>query len=147
MGLFAQDHVLGVVDAPDQCSVFRALAEKAVSLGVATDVDALVADFEEREHEATTGFGGGVAIPHAKTDNVSEATLLFARLARPVDWRSLDETPVDTVLGILVPTEGNDLHLQLLAKLARKLMHADFVGVLKGGSLDEAYAAIRDAIG
>lgn len=146
MELFARDHVLGLVDASDQGAVFEALAEAAVRLGAADDPRALVSDFREREGEATTGFGGGVAIPHSKTDNVREATLLFARLARPVDWNALDEEPVDTVLGILAPKSGSEVHLQLLAKLARKLMHPDFVSVLKEGTFDEAYEAIRDAI-
>lgn len=146
MELFARNHVLGTVEASAQEDVFSALANKAVELGVARDAAAIVADYEEREREATTGFGGGVAIPHSKTDNVSDATLLFARLSQPVEWQALDGAPVSTVISILAPTAGADVHLQLLAKLARKLMHADFVEVLKNGTFDEAYAAIQGAI-
>ncbi len=146
MELFARDHMLGTVEAASQADVFEALAAAAVSLGVATDRAAIVADYEEREREATTGFGGGVAIPHSKTDNVSDATLLFARLSAPVEWHALDDAPVSTVISILAPKSGADVHLQLLAKLARKLMHADFVEVLKNGTEDEAYAAIQEAI-
>lgn len=147
MELFARDHVLGTIEVASQADVFAALAAKAVELGAAKDVDAIVADYEEREREATTGFGGGVAIPHSKTDNVSDATLLFARLSRPVEWHALDDAPVSTVISILAPTSGADVHLQLLAKLARRLMHADFVEVLKNGTFDEAYEAIQAAIG
>ena len=147
MELFARDHVLGTIEVASQADVFAALAAKAVELGAAKDVDAIVADYEEREREATTGFGGGVAIPHSKTDNVSDAALLFARLSRPVEWHALDDAPVSTVISILAPTSGADVHLQLLAKLARRLMHADFVEVLKNGTFDEAYEAIQAAIG
>lgn len=146
MELFARNHVLGTIEVSAQEDVFSALANKAVELGVAKDAAAIVADYEEREREATTGFGGGVAIPHSKTDNVSDATLLFARLSQPVEWQALDGAPVSTVISILAPTAGADVHLQLLAKLARKLMHADFVEVLKNGTFDEAYAAIQGAI-
>ena len=146
MALFAKDHMLGTIEASSQSDAFEALAAAAVRLGVATDQAAVVADYEEREREATTGFGGGVAIPHSKTDNVSDATLLFARLSQPVEWQALDGAPVSTVISILAPTAGADVHLQLLAKLARKLMHADFVEVLKNGTFDEAYAAIQGAI-
>lgn len=146
MELFARNHVLGTIEVSAQEDVFSALANKAVELGVAKDTAAIVADYEEREREATTGFGGGVAIPHSKTDNVSDATLLFARLSQPVEWQALDGAPVSTVISILAPTAGADVHLQLLAKLARKLMHADFVEVLKNGTFDEAYAAIQGAI-
>lgn len=147
MELFAQDHVLGVVDAADQADAFAALAAAAVKLGVATDATAVSADLAERELEATTGFGGGVAIPHSKTDNVSKATVLFARLATPLEWNSLDGEPVTTLISILVPKDGSDVHLQILAKLARQLMHEDFVGVLRSGSLEDAYARIKEVVG
>ena len=146
MRLFSRDHMLGVVDARDQADVFRALAEAAVRLGVAEDAAAIAGEYALRESEATTGFGGGVAIPHAKTDDVSEATLLFARLSGPVEWHAIDGAPVDTVVSILAPTSGADEHLRLLAKLARKLMHEDFVAILKGGTEEETFEAIQEAI-
>lgn len=146
MELFAKDHMLGTIEAASQDEAFQALAAAAVRLGVATDEAAVVADYREREREATTGFGGGVAIPHAKTDNVTDATLLFARLAQPVEWHALDDAPVSTLISILAPRSGADVHLQLLAKLARKLMHEDFVAVLKTGTPDEVCDAIRRAI-
>lgn len=146
MALFAQDHMLGTIEATSQEEAFEALAAAAVRLGVATDQAAIVADYKERELESTTGFGGGIAIPHSKTDNVSDATLLFARLSQPVEWNSLDGAPVDTLISILAPKSGADVHLQLLAKLARRLMHDDFTAVLKGGTAEEAYEAIQAAI-
>ena len=146
MALFAKDHMLGTIEASSQSDAFEALAAAAVRLGAATDQAAVVADYKEREIEGTTGFGGGIAIPHSKTDNVSDATLLFARLSQPVEWNSLDGEPVDTLISILAPKSGADVHLQLLAKLARKLMHDDFTAVLKGGSADEVCEAIQAAI-
>lgn len=146
MELFSRNHLLGTIEAGSQDDVFRALAARAVELGAARSADDIVADYHEREAEASTGFGGGVAIPHSKTDNVSDAILLFARLSRPVEWHALDNAPVSTVISILAPTSGANVHLQLLAKLARKLMHADFVEVLKSGTDDEAYRAIEGAI-
>lgn len=146
MELFAPSHMLGTIEAATQDDVFAALAAKAVELGAANDAQAIAADYREREQEATTGFGGGVAIPHAKTGHVASATLLFARLSSPVEWDALDGAPVTTVISILAPTSGADVHLQLLAKLARRLMHDDFVSVLKNGTSDEAYAAIEAAI-
>lgn len=146
MELFAKDHMLGTIEATSQDEAFQALAAAAVRLGVATDEAAIVSDYREREQEATTGFGGGVAIPHAKTDNVTDATLLFARLAQPVEWNALDGAPVSTLISILAPKSGADVHLQLLAKLARKLMHEDFVAVLKDGTPGEVFDAIQQAI-
>lgn len=84
MELFSRNHLLGTIEASSQDDVFRALAARAVELGAARSADDIVADYHEREAEASTGFGGGVAIPHSKTDNVSDAILLFARLRHPI---------------------------------------------------------------
>lgn len=147
MALFDSTHVIEAVDAPDQNAVFEALAKKAVELGVAADEAAIVSDLHAREAEASTGFGGGVAIPHAKSANVSAPAILFARLSAPVEWHSLDDAPVDTVINILVPEGGNDTHLQLLAKLARNLVHEDFVAHLKGDSIEDVCALIQGVVG
>lgn len=71
MALFDSTHTLDAVDAADQNAVFEALAAKAVELGVAADASAIVSDLHEREAEASTGFGNGVAVPHTKSANVS----------------------------------------------------------------------------
>lgn len=83
-----------------------------------------------RETEGSTGFGSGIAIPHGKSSHVIEPTLMCAKLAQPVAWQAMDEAPVTFLFMILVPEESHTEHLQLLAKLARKLMHAEFVDQL-----------------
>lgn len=147
MALFDSTHTLDAVDAADQNAVFEALAAKAVELGVAADASAIVSDLHEREAEASTGFGNGVAVPHTKSANVSTPAILFARLTAPVEWYALDDAPVDTVINILVPESGSDTHLQLLAKLARRLVHKDFVDHLKGDSIEDVCALIRGVVG
>lgn len=147
MALFDSTHTLDAVDAADQNAVFGALAAKAVELGVAADASAIVSDLHEREAEASTGFGNGVAVPHTKSPNVSTPAILFARLTAPVEWHALDDAPVDTVINILVPESGSDTHLQLLAKLARRLVHKDFVDHLKGDSIEDVCALIQGVVG
>ena len=76
MALFDSTHTLDAADAADQNSVFEALAAKAVELGVAADASAIVSDLHARETEASTGFGNGVAVPHA----------LIAPILSPRGW-------------------------------------------------------------
>lgn len=140
--LFARENVLGTIDAKTQTEVFEALAQRAVQLGIAHDADAIVADYKQREKEASTGFGGGIAIPHSKTDDVKEPTVLFVRLANPVEWHAIDDEPVTTVISILVPFGANSEHLKLLSSLSRKLVHPEFVSILKTGTDDEVFQAI-----
>lgn len=147
MALFDSSHVIDGLGAADQNAVFEALAQKAVELGVAQDASAIVADLRAREGEASTGFGAGVAIPHAKSRNVTSPSIVFARLDCAVEWNALDDAPVDTVINILVPEGGNDTHLQLLARLARNLVHEDFVAKLKNDPIEDVCALIKGVVG
>ena len=148
MALFDSSHVIDGLEAADQDAVFEALAQKAVELGVTSDASAVVADLRAREGEASTGFGDGIAIPHAKSPNVTAPSIVFARLGAGVEWNALDGEPVDTVINILVPEGGsNNTHLQLLAKLARNLVHKDFVAKLKQDSTEDVCALIQGVVG
>ncbi|GMA62449.1 fructose PTS transporter subunit IIA [Alicyclobacillus fastidiosus] len=128
--LETQNIVLGLT-ANTQEAVIRSVVERANELGAIHDVETTVQSVLAREQEGTTGFGKGVAIPHGKTDGVKEPILMFATLASPVEWNSLDEKPVDMLFMILVPETAQSQHLQILAKLARRLMHQDFVDHLR----------------
>jgi fructose-specific phosphotransferase system IIA component len=140
--LFTRENILGTIEAKTQEEVFEKLADRAVSLGIAHDAKAIMRDYKEREGEASTGFGGGVAIPHSKTDDVSEPTVLFARLSQPVEWNSIDDKPVKTVISILVPSGAHSEHFRLLSLLSRKLVHPEFVEILNNGTDDEVFEAI-----
>ena len=94
MALFDSSHVIDGLEAADQDAVFEALAQKAVELGVTSDASAVVADLRAREGEASTGFGDGIAIPHAKSPNVTAPSIVFARLGAGVEWNALDGEPL-----------------------------------------------------
>jgi fructose-specific phosphotransferase system IIA component len=80
-----------------------------------------------REKEATTGFGNGIAIPHCKDDSVLEASIAIGKLKKGVEWNSLDGNPVELIILLAVPSkEANTTHLEVLSKLASKLMDKDF---------------------
>ena len=146
MTLFAKDHMILDIKGTTQKEVLTELAAKAKALGVVQDADTLVADYLDREAESTTGFGNGVAIPHAKTDNNLSATILFARSDHPVEWDSLDGKPVETWISLIVPDKEAGLHLKLLAKLSRQLVHPEFVNTLIHGSADEVYEKISNIV-
>jgi fructose-specific phosphotransferase system IIA component len=78
-----------------------------------------------REEEFTTGIGLGIAIPHAKTSVVDSAAIAFGRSLQGVSWPSQDGNPVHLLFLIAVPIAADNQHLQLLAKLSRKLVHQE----------------------
>jgi len=75
----------------------------------------------ERERLGTTGVGSGIAIPHGKLRGLTRLTGLFARLAKPVDFESIDDLPVDLVFVLLAPEAAGADHLKALAKVSRLL--------------------------
>ncbi|WP_089724149.1 PTS sugar transporter subunit IIA [Candidatus Thiosymbion oneisti] len=72
----------------------------------------------ERERLGSTGLGHGVALPHARMQEVTEAVGAFVQLRKGVAFDALDNGPVDLAFGLLVPESVTELHLQLLAQLA-----------------------------
>lgn len=138
------------LDAPLGASkndVIRALARLVAAQGRATDADALAADAIAREEKDETGLPGGIAIPHAKSPAVTQASLAFARLAPGVDFGAPDG-PADLVFLIAAPADAAEAHLAVLSRLARSLMQQDFTADLRAaGSADDVVRTVRNAIG
>ncbi|MDN4463828.1 PTS fructose transporter subunit IIABC [Microbacterium aurantiacum] len=142
-GLVSLDVDLGA----DKAAVIRALAERVVAQGRATDAEGLFADAWAREQKDETGLPGGIAIPHAKSAAVSEASLAFARLAPGVDFGAGDG-PADLVFLIAAPAGAAEAHLAVLSKLARSLMQDDFTAGLRAAvTHEDVVAIVRRAIG
>lgn len=112
-------------------------AEREYGLSAADVVDRLT----ERERLGSTGFGGGVAIPHGKIDGLTQVVGLFVQLAQPVDVKAIDDLPVDLVFCLLSPPDAGSEHLKALAQVSRWLRDRTFVAKLRGaGSADAIYA-------
>jgi len=130
----------------DKEQVLRALAARFVAEGRAGDAEELFAAAWAREEQDATGLPGGIAIPHAKTATVNEASLAFARLKPGVDFGGGDLS--DIVFMIAAPDTAAEEHLAVLSQLARHLMDEDFLAALRAAATaDEAVAIVRDAIG
>ncbi|KUO51919.1 MAG: transcriptional regulator [Sphingomonadales bacterium BRH_c42] len=87
----------------------------AYGLDPATVLDRL----EERERLGSTGFGRGVAIPHARCGAINRPAVVLLRLQEPVEFAAADGMPVDLVFGLLSPENAGATHLHALAALSR----------------------------
>ena len=106
------------VAAGDKPAILRALSDvlaRAYDLDAASVLDHL----EEREKLGSTGFGRGVAIPHARFAGVSRPVCALLRLNHPVDFAAADGMPVDLVFGLLSPENSGATHLHALAAISR----------------------------
>ena len=115
-----------------------------VDNGVVTDFDVFKAGIMAREAQTSTGLGDGIAMPHSKNAAVKEATVLFAKSNKDVDYESLDGQPTDLFFMIAAPEGANDTHLAALAELSKYLMQDGFADRLrKVTSPDEVIAAFN----
>lgn len=140
--LVALDADLGA----DASSVVAALAGRVADAGRASSADALAADVMAREATSATGLPGGIAIPHCRSEAVTEATLAFARLEPRADFGAPDGG-ADLVFLIAAPAGGDSDHLKLLSTLARALVRSEFTDALRAASSDdEVVALVEDVV-
>ena len=114
------------------------LAGARLAVDPSTVADAIA----EREQLGSTGFGGGVAIPHGKLPTLERVYALVARLASPVDYKSIDHEPVDLVFLLLSPSNAGADHLKALAAVSRLVRHEPTVEKLRGARSRDALAAV-----
>jgi PTS system nitrogen regulatory IIA component len=122
-------------------SLFKQLADLAAQrLGIGAGV--ALAGLNEREQLGSTGFGQGVAIPHAKIEGLPQIYSLFARLSEPVDYKAIDSRPVDLVFLLLSPPDAGAEHLKALAAISRVTRDGATLERLRGARTRDALAAV-----
>jgi PTS system nitrogen regulatory IIA component len=96
----------------------------------------------ERERLGSTGFGGGVAIPHGKLDGLDRVYALVARLSTPIDYKAIDGGKVDLVFLLLSPPDAGAEHLKAVAAVSGLVRHAATIDNLRGARSRDALAAV-----
>ncbi len=110
------------------------------------DPEKLTRAIIQRENEASTGMGKGVALPHIKAEGVEEPVAAIGRSSQGIDFRSLDKQPVYTILLLVSPKENPDKHLQAMEILFRNLNQDDFRRFLRQAqTVEEIAEVVRDA--
>ena len=123
--LITADLVAVGVVATDRDEVTRRLIDLLVAAGRVTDADGFHADVRAREAQMATGMPGGIGLPHARSAFVTVPSLAVAKVPAGVDFGAPDG-PATLVFLIAAPAAGDSDHLQILAALARRLVHESF---------------------
>jgi PTS system fructose-specific IIA component len=141
--LTAPELVLVDLKATDRVDATRQLAQTLADAGRVSDLPLFLADVAAREEQMATGIPGGIGLPHARSAAVTVPSLAVGRVVsgERIDWGAPDG-PANLVFLIAAPTEGEADHLQILAKLARKLVHVSFRQSLLEAPDAEAVATI-----
>ena len=112
------------------------VSNQAVKAGLADDADAVMNAFLAREAEGTTGMMEGFAIPHAKSDAITEAAVIVVKDDSGVTgWDTMDGAPVNVAIALLIPgAQAGTTHLKILSKVAEALMDEGFRATVKGST-------------
>jgi PTS system nitrogen regulatory IIA component len=119
-------------------AVIAELAGRNFDLDAGVILDALA----EREQLGSTGVGYGVAAPHARLEGLERMRGLFVRLEHPVDFKAVDDQPVDLIFALFAPPQAGSEHLRALARVSRILRHADLREQLRKARTADALHAL-----
>ena len=106
------------------------IAQQAWGISAAAAVDGL----QERETLGPTGVGHGIALPHARLEDLNRIAGIFIRLEKPLDYDSVDRQPVDLVFGLLAPKDSGVDHLKALALVSRTMRDQALVQKLRANT-------------
>ena len=99
-----------------------------LSAGVAVD------GLQERESLGPTGVGHGIALPHARLEDLDRIVGVFIRLEKPLDYDSVDRQPVDLIFGLFAPKDSGVDHLKALALVSRTMRDQATVSKLRANT-------------
>ncbi|HYD24590.1 MAG TPA: PTS sugar transporter subunit IIA [Croceibacterium sp.] len=136
---------VAILDAGDKQAVLEALS-RTFSRGWGLDAGQVLEQLEERERLGSTGFGRGVAIPHARIAGLPRPVAALLKLRQPIDFAAADGLPVNLVFGLLSPENSGATHLHALAAISR-LMRDERVHDALSEAPDEAalYSLLSNA--
>ncbi len=133
--------VLPHVKAQSKKALLQDLAQSMAKI-VAVDQRIIFETLLTREKLGSTGLGQGIAIPHGRMAGLNRVYGLFARLAAPIAFDSVDGNPVDLVFVLLAPEHAGADHLTALARISRILRDPMTVAKLRGTETAEGLYAI-----
>ena len=142
--LLRKDVMLLDLQATEKTAVIEEMIQRLVKHGYVTDFETFKEGILAREALTSTGLGEGIAMPHSKNSAVKEATVLFAKSDKGVNYESLDGQPTDLFFMIAAPEGANDTHLAALAELSQYLMKDGFADKLRKVSSPDEVIALFD---
>lgn len=139
--LLVAEAVLCDVSVANKKQLFQKLGQISHDV-FGLDASEVVERLTERERLGSTGFGGGIAIPHAKLDRIDRVRGAVFLLAQPIPFDAVDEAPVDIVFMLISPADSGAEHLKTLARVSRLLRNESQLARIRGVRSDSALFAL-----
>jgi len=144
-----EEFITTSVQSEDKDELFAELVE-LLSRGMRTrsidiDSEAILAAINEREEKMSTGIGHGIAMPHGKTDTVSDLCGVLGISRRGIDYEALDGEPVHIIFLLIASAANPGPHIKALQRIASLLkIPGCFDKLCEARSASEAWQILRD---
>ena len=122
----AVDLIATGLDAQSKGDLLERMVDLLVHSDRVAQSEVLMGELLKRERVMSTGIGGGIALPHALSDNLKQLYMVFARTREPIDFEALDGQPVDLVFMLVGPKSSGNMYVKLLARVSRLLQSEEF---------------------
>ncbi|NUQ81149.1 MAG: PTS sugar transporter subunit IIA [Bacteroidetes bacterium] len=143
--LLQAHHILHHLDVTDKTDAINALIQVLDGHPVVTDIEKVRLSVFEREKQMSTGVGKGFAIPHGKSDGVTDIAISLALLKTPIDFQSLDGEPVRLIVLLAARDTMVNMHIKLLSRISRLMNKDEFRHKLQlSESADDLYKLLRE---
>ena len=144
--ILKKDSIIANLAGTNKEEVIREITDFLQKLSLIKDKETLFNTLMEREKLGSTGIGENVAIPHGKSDELSNIVTVFGRSLKGVDFESLDQKPVHFVCMVIAPSNSTGQHLKALARISRLFKNQDLrEGILKLQDVNQIYSLLLEA--
>ena len=125
--LIKPDLVSTELKSTSKDEVIREIAGRIASVKKLKDSEHIINKLLEREKTGTTGLGGGVAIPHARMENLKDVILFLGVSREGIDFGSIDDKPVHLIFLFLTPLSETATHLKVLSRISQIIKNETLV--------------------
>jgi nitrogen PTS system EIIA component len=141
--ILKKESVIADIAGKNKLDVIKEMTERLKQNNTIKNDQALYATLMEREKLGSTGIGENVAIPHGKSDELTQIIIVFARSLTGIDFESLDQKPVHFVCMVIAPAHSTGQHLKVLARISRLFKNQTLrEGILKAEDSNAIYSIL-----
>jgi mannitol/fructose-specific phosphotransferase system IIA component (Ntr-type)/transcriptional regulator with XRE-family HTH domain len=130
----SEELVFDVVGVKEKESLLKDAVARVADRCNGLEPEIMLKELLERENTASTGIGCGIAIPHACVTGLDRMIAAFLRIPEGLDFDAIDGKPVYMALLLAGPQSSANLHLRLLARIAKLVSHNSFCDSVLGAS-------------
>lgn len=143
--ILSADVIAVNMDAADKEDAIKKIIDLSAKSGKILDLEKVTRTIYEREKLVSTGVGKGFAIPHGKTDSISDVVAAFGITKDPIDFDSIDGEPVRFIFLLIGKENLLNTHIKLLSRISRLMNKDDFrEALLDAKTSDEVLKIFRD---